>query len=573
VTSSCSPETMLQTAADKRAAIGFAAAAAIGFIAGRATLGDRRRRKLAAKQAAGAATGGTTAQGEVFLYNESYGMAALEVGGCGSGEKALVCIGGLTDGLLSLRYMPMMAEVVARHGWRVVQPVLSSSYSGWGTASLDADAAEIDGLLEYLKEHRGLREFVILGHSTGCQDVVRYLQVGGKHVGDVKGAILQAPVSDREALQATGEGFSGDAAKALADFRERAAAMLAEGRGDEAMPRAASLLLGPPHVVTAYRFASLTGRMTDDDMFSSDLSDEELQQKLGHMSVPTLLAVSADDEYVPASVDCRKLVDRMARAMAADPLGRVEQLVIEQGGHSLRKSDGAAKFTEAVAGFLDRLATGPRLRWELEVAKDIKHRLEGMAPGRPLLVALAGMPGSGKTTATRALERLLGPSCLVAPMDGFHVPMAALRARPDADDAIYRRGAPDTFDPAALLKYLQAIRNAEGPDELTLPGFDHAVGDPTPGGVVFKRQTHKVVIVEGLYLLHDSDGFQAIKDVFDWSIYINTDIEVCVARVKERNKVIPGYTAAEIDVRTERVDRANAVIVQRSASRADRVVG
>merc|ERR1719223_1579698 len=109
VTSSCSPEPMLQTAADKRAAIGFAAAAAIGFIAGRATLGDRRRRKLAAKQAAGAATGGTTAQGEVFLYNESYGMAALEVGGCGSGEKALVCIGGLTDGLLSLRYMPMMA--------------------------------------------------------------------------------------------------------------------------------------------------------------------------------------------------------------------------------------------------------------------------------------------------------------------------------------------------------------------------------------------------------------------------------------------------------------------------------
>jgi len=392
-------------------------------------------------------------------------------------------------------------------------------------------------------------------------------------VRDVKGAILQAPVSDREALQATGEGFGGDTTKALTEFKEQAAAMLAEGRGDEAMPRAASLLLGPPHVVTAYRFASLTGRMTDDDMFSSDLTDNELKLKLGHMSVPTLLAVSADDEYVPVSVDCGKLVDRMARAMAADPLGRVEQLVIEQGGHGLRKSDGAAKFTEAVGDFLGRLASGPRLLWEPEVAIDIRQRLEGRAPGRPLVVALAGMPGSGKTTATRALERLLGPSCLVAQMDGFHLPMSALRARPDAADAIYRRGAPDTFDPAALLKCLQAICNAEGPEELTLPAFDHAVGDPAPGGVVFKRRDHQVVIVEGNYLLHDSDGYEGMKQVFDWSIYINADIEVCVARVKERNRVIPGYTDAEIDVRTERVDRANAEIVQRSASRADQIVG
>merc|ERR1712008_93649 len=100
------------------------------------------------------------------------------------------------------------------------------------------------------------------------------------------------------------------------------------------------------------------------------------------------------------------------------------------GGHGLRKADGAAKFTEAVGDFLDRLASGPRLSWELETVVEIRQRLKSMTPGRPLLVALVGMPGSGKTTAARVLERLLGPSCLVAPMDGFHLPMAVLRARP-----------------------------------------------------------------------------------------------------------------------------------------------
>eukprot|EP00418_Pyrodinium_bahamense_P002863 CAMPEP_0179011910 /NCGR_PEP_ID=MMETSP0796-20121207/920_1 /TAXON_ID=73915 /ORGANISM="Pyrodinium bahamense, Strain pbaha01" /LENGTH=344 /DNA_ID=CAMNT_0020707329 /DNA_START=1 /DNA_END=1038 /DNA_ORIENTATION=- len=331
------------------------------------------------------------------------------------------------------------------------------------------------------------------------------------------------------------------------------------------MPRAAALLMGPPHVITAYRFASLTGRMTDDDMFSSDLSDDELRARLGHMAVPTLIAVSADDEYVPQKVDSGALAARMADAMSASVLGRVERLVIEEGGHGLRVGSGAARFVEAVSGFLGRLDSGPRLTWEVEVARAIREQAKEMPTGRPLMVALVGMPGAGKTTAAKALERMLGPSCLVVPMDGFHLPMAALRARPDA---VYRRGAPDTFDPAALREHLERIRAADGPGELTLPGFDHAVGDPTPGGVRFERQRHSIVLVEGLYLLHDADNWEGTAEVFDRTIYIEADIEQCVARVKERNKVIPGYTPEEIAVRTEKVDRANAVTVQRSAGRA-----
>jgi len=190
------------------------------------------------------------------------------------------------------------------------------------------------------------------------------------------------------------------------------------------------------------------------------------------------------------------------------------------------------------------------------------------------MVALVGMPGSGKTTAARALERLIWPSCLVLPMDGYHVPMSVLRERPDAADAIYRRGAPDTFDAEALKASLRQIRCASVPTKVMLPDFDHAVGDPAPNVITFDRQRHRIVLVEGLYLLHAGEGWAGTSDLFDYKIYIDTAEDVCIDRVKERNKVIPGYTPEEIDVRCEKVDRANAHVVQKTAGKANvRVTG
>jgi pantothenate kinase len=107
---------------------------------------------------------------------------------------------------------------------------------------------------------------------------------------------------------------------------------------------------------------------------------------------------------------------------------------------------------------------------------------------------------------------------------------------------------------------------------ITLPGFDHRRGDPEPDKHVFDRHRHKVVVCEGLYLLHDQDGWEDIAQVFDLKIYINSDLEVCLDRVKIRNQCIPGYTPEEIAERTEKVDRINALTAMRSKLRADIVV-
>ena len=194
------------------------------------------------------------------------------------------------------------------------------------------------------------------------------------------------------------------------------------------------------------------------------------------------------------------------------------------------------------------------------------------------------------------MEALLDDA-IVMPMDGYHHPVSVLESFPNPVDAIYRRGAPDTFDPASLEKDLERIVNG---DETTvsIPGFDHARGDPEPNQHTFDRSKHKIVICEGIYLMHDSDGWENIKDYMDFNVYIIADIDVCVNRLKERNKCIPGYShgkkkqmggwicvlsslnktllenvlslsvmcffSEEIELRCDAVDRVNAQLVEAS---------
>ena len=110
-----------------------------------------------------------------------------------------------------------------------MQPTLTSALQGWGVGSLDQDAKDVLQLTNFLKaehssqvpsgakvclipnQHRegaikthfaissrdALQAVILIGHSTGCQDAVRYaemVQEKGSDAAPLAGIVLQAPV-------------------------------------------------------------------------------------------------------------------------------------------------------------------------------------------------------------------------------------------------------------------------------------------------------------------------------------------------------------------------------------------
>ncbi len=64
-------------------------------------------------------------------------------------------VGGLTDGLLFAKYCRPLAAKLEAAQWSLVQTLLSSSHAGYGTASLDQDAAELRQLACHLAAEYG----------------------------------------------------------------------------------------------------------------------------------------------------------------------------------------------------------------------------------------------------------------------------------------------------------------------------------------------------------------------------------------------------------------------------------
>ena len=369
--------------------------------------------------------------------------------GTAAANNKCILMGGLSDGLWPVPYTKLLHQQCVLSSasssstatgdasssktttttWSLVQPILSSSYTGFGHGSLDQDVTELDELLAYCVEQHNVQQqqqqqpskeepttaaaenhsrsndktlpkFTLVGHSTGCQDIVHYLRHGRPDlVARIHAVVLQAPVSDREAAM-----VDTDEAKKVAQYLPIANDWIANGKGDECLPRNA--FWAP---ITAQRYYDLHAKGGADDYFSSDYTDKELAQRLQHVGAllrraaaargaatttaasgssiaaadnnnmgttstsqnsnapPTppllqtcLVAVSGADEYVPSHVNSRDLMHRLCRAMMTvmkdddhhenrdddddnndnNWRGRAVGLYLANGNHNLSSSNG-----------------------------------------------------------------------------------------------------------------------------------------------------------------------------------------------------------------------------------------
>ncbi|SPN97470.1 probable kinase-related protein [Cephalotrichum gorgonifer] len=188
------------------------------------------------------------------------------------------------------------------------------------------------------------------------------------------------------------------------------------------------------------------------------------------------------------------------------------------------------------------------------LAAKVQAKLEGLPPDRRLLIGIAGIPGSGKTTLARLITARLNAArpdtAIAVPMDGFHLTRAALSALPDPVNAHARRGAAFTFDAAAFHSLILSLREpisnvvpANPPVPVYAPSFDHAVKDPKENDIPI-LQTHKVVVVEGNYTALAKPPWSSAAALFDELWFVEVAFDTARSRLIRRH-VKAGIAADE----------------------------
>lgn len=150
------------------------------------------------------------------------------------------------------------------------------------------------------------------------------------------------------------------------------------------------------------------------------------------------------------------------------------------------------------------------------------------AKAKRFVVAIAGPPGSGKSTLSAALHDVLPDGAAeVVPMDGFHYDDVILEKR----GLRARKGAPETFDFGGFEVLLKRIRAAE-PD-VAIPVFDRSIElSRAAAGIV--GSDIRFILVEGNYLLLDEEPWSRLAPLFDFTIFMEVPRGELERRLRQR---------------------------------------
>jgi pantothenate kinase len=196
------------------------------------------------------------------------------------------------------------------------------------------------------------------------------------------------------------------------------------------------------------------------------------------------------------------------------------------------------------------------------------------AAGLPRYVlGLAGPTGSGKSVTAALFEdfatQLTLPFRFVGVgIDAWHFTNAYLSAH-TIEGAVMKsfKGRHDTYDVARLARGLRAFREGQ---EMKFPAYSRLLHDPVEDAVEVP-EGNVLLLLEGLWLLHDSPQWSEVRSLLDHSIFIEARKDKVRPAVIKRH-VEGGRTAEDASDYYDSVDASNFDLVMQTKKRADEVI-
>jgi pantothenate kinase len=182
----------------------------------------------------------------------------------------------------------------------------------------------------------------------------------------------------------------------------------------------------------------------------------------------------------------------------------------------------------------------------LQLSNYLISKVESLNNNKKYIIGIGGIPGSGKSAFSNKLcnciNQILNKTiCIVLSMDGFHYYKKQLDKMPNSKELYKRRGSPWTFWTEGFYNLLEKLREF---NEINAPSFDHQKGDPVENDIIITKE-HKIVLIEGNYLLLDEPPWNTKTFLFDELWYITCDIDIAMKRILLRHMKCFGINEQE----------------------------
>lgn len=196
-----------------------------------------------------------------------------------------------------------------------------------------------------------------------------------------------------------------------------------------------------------------------------------------------------------------------------------------------------------------------------------------------LIVAVSGIPGSGKTVFAKVLQRHINQhrnfrlQAKTVYLDGFHFKQSILYKRTvKTKDGrtiplIRLKGSPASYD---ISRARKCFRLLHGKESLSFPEYDRNLHEPVEDRVKIGPE-HNLVIIEGNYLLYNKGLWRSFKSIFDLTIFVDIALEACRSKIILRHRK-GGLTLKQARAKYLENDYPNTRIISSTEPEADIIV-